>query len=75
MFRPVSREANEQSKHQTILIDIFVNNHTILLDCQPFHSFSIMETIPRGRGAKLDDLTALNDVSGFYTFTSLRISV
>ncbi|KAF1763914.1 hypothetical protein GCK72_003860 [Caenorhabditis remanei] len=61
VFRPVSREANEQSRHQTIQIDIYIVNHTIFLDCQPMHSFSIMEGLPKLRGGRMDDVTAHSD--------------
>ncbi|CAB3404821.1 unnamed protein product [Caenorhabditis bovis] len=43
VFRPVSREANEQSRHQTTKLEIFVANGHIFIDCQPMHSYSIAE--------------------------------
>ncbi|EGT54587.1 hypothetical protein CAEBREN_28132 [Caenorhabditis brenneri] len=78
VFRPVSREANEQSRHQTTQIDIYVTNHQILLDCQPMHSFSIMESLPKIRGGKLDDATAQSDtirLTAFLLYVSHTVLV
>lgn len=78
VFRPVSREANEQSRHQTTQIDIYVTNHQIFLDCQPMHSFSIMEALPKLRNGKLDDATAMSDtlrLTAFLLFISHTVLV
>ncbi|CAI5440635.1 unnamed protein product [Caenorhabditis angaria] len=53
VFRPVSREANELSRHQTLKLDIFVANNHIFIDCQPSHSVSILEFV--SRASKFDD--------------------
>ncbi|UMM16779.1 hypothetical protein L5515_013644 [Caenorhabditis briggsae] len=78
VFRPVSREANEQSRHQTTQIDIYVTNHQIFLDCQPMHSFSIMEGLPKLRGGRLDEATAMSDtlrLTAFLLFISHTVLV
>nr|5NKK_B Chain B, Protein smg-9 [Caenorhabditis elegans]5NKK_D Chain D, Protein smg-9 [Caenorhabditis elegans]5NKK_F Chain F, Protein smg-9 [Caenorhabditis elegans] len=78
VFRPVSREANEQSRHQTIQIDIYIVNHQIFLDCQPMYSFSIMEGLPKVRGGRFDDSTAMSDtlrLTAFLLYVSHTVLV
>ncbi|CAI2335206.1 unnamed protein product [Caenorhabditis sp. 36 PRJEB53466] len=78
VFRPVSREANEQSRHQTSLIDVYIINHMIFLDCQPMHSFSIVESLPKTRGGRFDEAAALSDtirLTAFLLFVSHTVLV